>query len=91
MWHASIAPQRLTLPVDMLRALAHAELNGVGDSSLGEWEELGVRAFHLRRRLSAEEQRHVGAARDVRNHADGYRRAQKMQRFLPAEMRGQVI
>ena len=39
---------------------------GVGDASLGEWVERRPRVIHIRRRLSAEEQRVVGGARDIR-------------------------
>jgi hypothetical protein len=51
------------------RQLARMFLNGVGDPSLGEWEETGERGvFHVRRRLSTAEQEQFGipVVRDVR-------------------------
>lgn len=51
------------------REIARLFLNGVGDPSLGEWEEAGKRGvYHVRRRLSAAEQAEFGipVVRDVR-------------------------
>ena len=64
MWHASVsAPKETAAWVIAERVLA-----GVGDKALGEWREVGVRAVHLRRRLSNEERRQVGGmeVRDIR-------------------------
>ena len=62
-------------------------LEGVGDESLGQWEEKGDIAFHVRRRLSDRERKIVGGLSvvDVRNTPEyGVRRA-AMQRFLPPQ------
>ena len=56
-------------PNDALaRAAAHKALNGRGDEKLGEWEEWGQTAFHLRRRLSDAERKLAGGieVRDIR-------------------------
>lgn len=52
MWHASIAPHRITVPEFELRRVAYQQLAKVGDPNLGQWEQTTDRAFHLRRRLS---------------------------------------
>jgi hypothetical protein len=61
-------------------------LEGVGDSSLGEWEEIGTRAFHLRRRLSDSERKLAGELSevDIRNSPEYGIRRVAMQRYLPA-------
>lgn len=73
MWHASIK----TFAGDMAlaRTMAYAALEGRGDASLGEWTEPGV-AFHLRRRLSADEVRLAGniTVRDIRGTAEERKR-----------------
>jgi hypothetical protein len=67
-WHASAAPFPITGEIDWdyLKARAYAALEGVGDKSLGEWEEKGSKAFHLRRRLRDEEFKLVGPVVDIR-------------------------
>lgn len=59
-------------------------LEGWGDASLGEWTEEGG-AFHLRRRLSAEEELRVGAAIDLRDGDEGMNRLKKIAAFLPMQ------
>ncbi|HZR50090.1 MAG TPA: hypothetical protein VFB06_11280 [Streptosporangiaceae bacterium] len=44
----------------VLEREAERQLAGVGDASLGEWREWTGKAFHIRRRLTAREQRAVG-------------------------------
>lgn len=64
-WHASGKGRT----VIESKQIARTYLNGVGDASLGEWEEPGNRGvFHVRRRLSEAEQTEFGilAVRDVR-------------------------
>lgn len=67
--------------------MAFRILEGVGDEALGQWEEKGERAYHVRRRLSASE---IKVARgltvcDVRQTPEyGVRRA-AVQRFLPTQ------
>ena len=69
MWHVSIRDR------DLARAakLAYGELDGVGDASLGEWVE-AVTAFHLRRRLSKQEELLVGPVVDIRGTPEAWRR-----------------
>jgi len=86
-WHLSVASQRLTLPESELRALAHAGLDGAGDASLGEWEERGESALHLRRRLSAREALSVGPVSDVRGTVEQARRVASVLRFIPPAFR----
>jgi hypothetical protein len=71
-----------------LFAVALCVLDGLGDQQAGQWTERGVKAFHLRRRLSASEQKLAGnlAELDIRGSAEyGVRRA-AMQRFLPPQL-----
>lgn len=58
-------------------------LDGYGDATLGEWPEFTGRAFHLRRRLTATEQRQVGDVLDVRGTPEAERRLQVVMRELP--------
>ena len=66
MWHASA----VTKSGDMRLAeeMALAALAGVGDAALGEWREGPRTAFHVRRRLTAEEAKLAGnlTVRDIR-------------------------
>lgn len=49
-----------------MRIAEHA-LNGVGDARLGEWRERGRGGvYHIRRRLSVDEESIVGGALDIR-------------------------
>jgi hypothetical protein len=68
---------------------AMRQLRGVGDASLGEWREWTGRAFHIRRRLSAGEQRRVGPVVDVRRTPEAALRAGRLGdllKFAPAEV-----
>jgi hypothetical protein len=80
-WHTSVLGFGLSL--DTLRAKARLVLAGVGDPTLGEWEEVGVKAFHLRRRLTAEESYIVGGVRDVRGTGEALKRFDAMRPYLP--------
>lgn len=62
-------------------------LAGVGDASLGEWEEQSEIAFHLRRRLTPMEQLSVGPARDLRGTREGEERLSRAWKWLPLSMR----
>jgi hypothetical protein len=87
-WHASVANQLDIRPVQDLRILAESALRDVGDPALGEWQEIGERAVHIRRRLSQAECKLAGdlAVVDVRQTPEyGMRRA-AMQRFLPPQL-----
>ena len=64
-----------------LKLLARSALAGVGDESK-EWEEIGRTAFHLRRRLTHDEQRTVGEAIDLRGTEEGMERYRKARLLL---------
>jgi hypothetical protein len=62
-WHASGRGSF----VARARGIALVALEGVGDESLGQWEEQGNGGvYHIRRRLSVEEQKVIGDAIDIR-------------------------
>lgn len=91
MWHVSTAWQRIYLPPEELRRLAHDELLGVGDPDLGEWIEYGTSAVHVRRRLSAEEERLVGPVIDIRGTPEAAQRLWKVARLVPKTYRELVL
>jgi hypothetical protein len=72
-------------------AMADRALAGVGDPALGEWREVGVRAVHLRRRLSAAERALAGGlgVRDVRGTPEERERLRRLLRDAP-HLRGRV-
>lgn len=87
-WHVSVASQGLPLR-PRLEAECERQLSGVGDPVLGEWREWTGRAFHLRRRLAAREQRDVGPVVDIRGSEEARRRAERlgpMLAYVPAEV-----
>ena len=65
--------------------MAREILEGYGDSNLGEWTERGT-AFHLRRRLSLTEERHIGPAIDLRDTEEAVERLAVANGWLPREM-----
>jgi hypothetical protein len=67
----------------LLRDACFSALDGVGDCRLGEWEEEGEIAYHVRRRLTEEEAIGVGPVVDVRNTGDAQRRFDRMRSHLP--------
>jgi hypothetical protein len=71
--------------MEFVRHLAEKHLEGVGDASLGEWEEFNedARVFHLKRRLSAKEQEVVGDAIDIRGTDEQEKRWLKVHPYLP--------
>lgn len=82
-WHASVKflPNNSnrwdrspgTLP--LLESQARRVLYGVGEASRGEWSERGGwEFFHLRRRLSTEEELLVGPVMDIRGTPEAERR-----------------
>lgn len=81
MWHTSVSG--FGLSDETLRAKALRVLDGVGDAELGQWEERGPKALHIRRRLSDEEAKRVGGVLDVRGTAEGYKRFDRMRPYLP--------
>ena len=79
-WHASVAALPQVKPIEKyLRRAARKALGGVGDEELGEWTEFTGFCFHLRRRLSAEEQIIVGEVVDVRGTPEALRRFELMK------------
>jgi hypothetical protein len=86
-WHASTSmlPEWPDAP-DFLRTCAMDALQSVGDASLGEWEQYRNQTYHVRRRLTPEEQRKVGNAKDIRGTAEAVRRQAAMRPFLPVHM-----
>lgn len=72
----------------ILRELALSALQGVGDDALGHWDEEGVNTYHVRRRLTAAEQRFAGIDQviDVRGTPDAERRIAAIRRYLPQAM-----
>jgi hypothetical protein len=75
----------------VLEAEARRQLAGVGDAALGEWEEYGSRAFHLRRRLTTAEQRMTGPTRDIRGTAEARERYARMDPRLAATVPARVL
>jgi hypothetical protein len=87
-WHVSVASSGIPIK-GLLEAECERQLAGVGDPSLGEWREWTGRAFHLRRRLSAREQRDVGPVVDIRGSEEARRRVERlgpMLAYAPAEV-----
>lgn len=70
------------MPDQELRRIAFDLLDGYGDASLGEWEEKGASAFHLRRRLSDAEAALVGPVVDVRGTEEAGRRVFAVRKWV---------
>jgi hypothetical protein len=61
-------------------------LEGVGDEVAGQWHEYTGKAFHVRRRLTLEEQDLIGPAVDVRGTPEALSRINAImivQPYLP--------
>lgn len=88
MWHASVK-SAVILPRELLRKLAFKALEGVGDTSRGEWEEYEDFAslYHVRRRLSEAEQARVGDAVDIRGTPEQEKRWLAVRKHLPVGYR----
>jgi hypothetical protein len=69
----------------VLRGMAYEMLDGFGDKTLGEWVEDRTRAFHLRRRLSPDEQSRIGEAHDCRGTEEAAKRFDAVSAELPPE------
>lgn len=80
MWHASVAGGS---DADILELHAELELFEVGDASLGEWRHWSGHAFHIRRRLTSDEEKLVGPVVDVRRTSEARRRLAVVSRYLP--------
>jgi hypothetical protein len=81
-WHASVAKTDR----DTCRAIAFRVLAGVGDAAAGQWEEwTGSRgAYHLKRRLSADEAALTGPPVDIRQDREEMaRRMAPVRHMLP--------
>ena len=66
-----------------MRELALSALEGVGDEVAGQWEEFTGKAFHIRRRLTIEEQALVGPAVDVRGTQEALNRINAVRIVMP--------
>ena len=76
-WHASAAHRDRKIR----RKAALKALDGVGSKILGEWHEDSPRAYHVRRRLTLDEQKHVGDVLDLRGTDEA---RERLLRFLDA-------
>jgi hypothetical protein len=65
--------------------MAYEMLDGFGDGTLGEWTEDRPKAFHLRRRLNAQEEKRVGPAVDCRTTKEGQERYEAIKGILPPQ------
>ena len=74
MWHASVAGQ---VTDTRRRTQALKALEGVGSVILGEWHEARPGAYHVRRRLTLEEQGEM-TMRDIRNTPEAIQRLREM-------------
>lgn len=74
----------------MLKPTLHARalkaLDGVGDRA-HEWHEWTGFAYHIRRRLTAEEAQRPGEVRDIRGTPEASERYRRMAAMLPAQSR----
>jgi hypothetical protein len=90
-WHASAAPTEGSFAGETrCRSAAFDALEGVGAASMGEWHEWTGAAYHVRRRLTDQEQARVGAVVDVRGSAEAAQRVARIpiavRRLIPAYM-----
>jgi hypothetical protein len=65
--------------------MAYEMLDGFGNATLGEWTEDRPVAFHLRRRLNMNEEKHVGEAIDCRLTAEAQQRYEAIKPMLPPQ------
>lgn len=73
-----------------LKNCALDALRGVGDETSGQWEEWSGFAYHVKRRLTAREQRQVGNVVDIRDTPEAIKRHAAVKRYLPAEWRDKI-
>lgn len=88
-WHASTAMYApIQADLIFLRQCAYRALEGVGDATRGQWEQWneGEGVFHLRRRLTEEEQAIIGEARDIRDTDEAEKRYRAIRMVLPPEL-----
>jgi len=87
-WHASAAASsKIALPQPYLRQCALTALEGVGDANKGQWEEWTGNAYHIRCRLTDQEQSRVGAILDIRGTDEQEKRWLAVRPFLPVQYR----
>jgi hypothetical protein len=67
----------------ILEEMCREILDGFGDAKLGEWTDDRPQAFHLRRRLTSEEEKRVGPVLDCRGTNEGVSRLEKIAPLLP--------
>lgn len=82
-WHASVAGK---FAAKVRRRLALEVLQGVGVPEL-QWEQDRSVAYHIRRRLTPEEQQSVGEVKDLRGTFEGGMRYREALKVLPPELR----
>lgn len=75
---------------NLLRRAALNAVKGVGDTTLGQWEEWSGTAYHVRRRLSPDEQSLVGDMVDVRGTEEAIRRHAAVKMYLPPSYRDRI-
>ncbi len=83
MWHASASAISVSVPGRHLRRATEKALLGVGDPELGEWTEDSDIAYHLRRRLTPQEELLVGKVVDCRGTREAQRRFALMEPYMP--------
>jgi hypothetical protein len=82
-WHCSVAPYpKGTLPPTKLRKLALRQLEGVGDPTQQFHEWTGY-AWHVRRRLTPDEEKLVGPVVDCRGTDEWTKRLKAVRHVLP--------
>jgi hypothetical protein len=81
-WHASVAPTAGHIVLKpTLHARALKALDGVGDRQ-HEWHQWTGFAYHIRRRLTAEEAQWVGEVRDIRGTPEASARYRRIAALL---------
>lgn len=88
-WHASAAPLEGWNPdKHFLRQCCFAALRGVGDAGIGQFEEFPTGfAYHVKRRLTEEEQAQIGDVIDIRGTTEADERYMAVRQYLPLHLR----
>lgn len=87
MWHVSVAHKNLA----KRRELAEQALYGVGDASLGQWRDARGKAYHIRRRMTEDEQAIAGSPNDIRNTVEAEGRARAVALHLPPGLAESIV
>jgi hypothetical protein len=91
-WHASaVGLPGWPIGPETLERFARDALAGVGDASLGEWTEWTGYAFHVRRRLSDEEQEPIGEAVDIRGTPEALARLRPVVEYAMLSPQGREV